>query len=132
MRSQRISPPKQPRLALAATCLLLLPLSLRAQANNPKSQQIYLPDPTPRETDPHLVLGETSPVGVQDERVVEQQSAKRRELIEWAANELVSLSERVQVDLASPKTPATMALAAANTEKIEQLAKNVSAALKAQ
>jgi len=124
-------PPESPGLLVAATLLLLLPLSLRAQSSNPRSQVIYLPDPTPRETDPHLVLGDTSQVGVQDQALVQQQNAKRRELVEWAANELVTLSERVQLDVTSPKTPATMALAAANTQKIEQLAKNLSAALKA-
>jgi hypothetical protein len=116
---------------LAATFLLLFPLSLRAQSTNPKSQVIYLPDPTPRETDPHLVLGDNSQVGVQGQALIEQRNAKRRELVEWAANELVTLSERVQTDVIGPKTPATMALAAANAEKIEQLAKNLSAALKA-
>lgn len=136
MRTGATSLPTPSGVELAAALLLLSPLllspsTLRAQANNPKSQTIYLPDPTPRETDPHLVLGDTSPVGVQDQGIIEQRNAKRRELVEWAANELVALSERVQLDLASPKTPATMALAAANTEKIEQLAKNLSAALKA-
>jgi hypothetical protein len=122
---------ESPGFLVAAAFLLLSPLSLRAQSSNPRSQVIYLPDPTPRETDPHLVLGDTSQVGAQDQALVEQQNAKRRELVEWAANELVTLSERVQLDVTSPKTPATMALAAANTQKIEQLAKNLSAALKA-
>lgn len=131
MRIGTTSLPKPPGFMLAAAFLLVSPLALRAQSNNPRSQTIYLPDPTPRETDPHLLLGDASPAGLQHQELIEQQNAKRRELVVWAANELVTLSERVQLDVASPKTPATMALAAANTEKIEQIAKNLSAALKA-
>lgn len=116
---------------LAAAFVLFLPLSLGAQSNNPKSQTVYLPDPTPRETDPHLVLGDTSPLGAQDQGLVDQQNAKRRELIEWAANKIVTLSEQVRLDVMSPKTPSSMALAAADAAKIEQLAKNLSTALKA-
>lgn len=131
MRTRTTSTAKPPRLALAAALLLLAPPSLRAQSNNPKSQLVSIPNPTPRETDPHLLLGDTSRLGAQNQSLVEQQNAKRRELVAWAANELVALAARVQLDLDSPKTPATMALAAANTEKIEHLAKNLSAALKA-
>jgi len=116
---------------LAIALLLLFPLGLRAQSNNPRSQTIYLPDPTPRETDPHLLLGDASQTGLQGQALLDQQNAKRRELVVWAADELVTLSERVQLDVISPKTPATMALAAANAEKIEKLAKNLSTALKA-
>jgi hypothetical protein len=100
------------------------------QAGNPKSQVIYLPDPTPRKTDPQLLLGDASQAGVRGQEIIEQRNAKRRQLVEWAANELVRLSERVELDLSAPKTAATRATAAANAEKIEQLARNLSTALK--
>lgn len=131
MRIRTTSLRNSARPGLAIAFLLLSPLSLRAQSNNPRSQVIYLPDPTPRETDPHLLLGDASQAGLQGQALLDQQNAKRRELVVWAADELVTLSERVQLDVMSPKTPATMALAAANAEKIEKLAKNLSAALKA-
>lgn len=104
----------------------------RAQSANPKQQLVYLPDPTPRQLDPRLTLGDTSQAGTSTQEAVEHRNAKRRELIVWAANELVTLSERIQADVTKPKTTESMASAAANADKIEQLAKNLSTALKAQ
>jgi len=92
---------------------------------------VYLPNPTPRETDPHLLLGDNSQAGTPTQEALERRNTKRRELVEWAANELVTLSERLQSDVTRPKTSASMATAAANADKIEQLAKNLTAALKA-
>jgi hypothetical protein len=102
-----------------------------AQSNNSKSQQIYLPDPTPRAIDPHLLLKDNPQAGTSTQTALENRNAKRRELVVWAANELVTLSERVQADVTKPTSTASMATAAANADKIEQLAKNLTAALKA-
>ena len=116
--------------ASIALAMAAAPLA-RAQSDNPKQQMIYLPDPTPRPPDPRWLLGDNSQAGTTTQQAVEHRNAKRRELVVWAADELVTLSERVQTDVTKPKTSETMASAAANADKIEQLAKNLSAALKA-
>ncbi len=69
--------------------------------------------------------------GAPTQEALEHRNAKRRELVVWAADELVTLSERVHEDVTKPKTDASIANAAANADKIEQLAKNLTAALKA-
>jgi hypothetical protein len=102
-----------------------------SQSNNPKQQMVYLPDPTPRAIDPHLLLKDNPQAGTSTQAALENRNAKRRELVEWAANELVALSERVQADVTKPTSGASKATAAANAEKIELLAKNLTAALKA-
>jgi len=98
---------------------------------NPKQQQVYLPDPTPRSPDLSLKLGDNQQAGTSTQEAVEHRNQKRRELTVWAANELVTLSEHLQADVTQPKTSITSADAAANAQKIEQLAKNLAAALKA-
>jgi hypothetical protein len=89
-----------------------------------------LPDPTPRETDLHLLLHDDPQAGTPTQEALERRNAKRRELVAWAANELVALSEQLQANVTKPKTSTSMAAAAANADKIERLAKNLAAALK--
>ncbi len=123
-----------PRSYLAAFLLAALVISTStaiAQNNNNKSQVVWLPDPTPRETDPHLLLKDNPQAGTSTQAALENRNAKRRELVEWAANELVTLSQRLEVDVAKSKTGDSMTTETANAEKIEQLAKNLTAALKA-
>jgi hypothetical protein len=118
-------------LILVAAGMVLAP-AVHAQSNNSnKSQMVYLPDPTPRPPDPHLLLHDNPQTGTSTQDAVEHRNEKRRELVVWAANELVALSERLETDVAEPKTGASTATAAADAEKIEQLAKNLTAALKA-
>jgi hypothetical protein len=109
--------------------MLLAPLA-HAQNNN-KTQQVTLVDPTPRPIDPSLLLGDNSQPGTATQQAVEQRNQKRRELTIWAANELVTLSQHLHAEVTQPKTNVTAADAAANAQKIEQLAKNLAAALKA-
>jgi hypothetical protein len=111
---------------------LVISTSTAIAQNNNKSQTIYLPDPTPRAIDPHLLLKDNPQAGTSTQAALENRNAKRRELVEWAANELVTLSQRLAADVNKPKTGSSMATDAANAEKIEQLAKNMTAALKAQ
>jgi hypothetical protein len=115
-----------------AVAVMISTSAARAQAPTAKQQVIYLPDPTPRPPDPHLLLGDNPQAGTSTQEAVEHRNAKRRELVVWAANELVTLSERVQANVAKPKTSESVASAAADADKIEQLAKNLTAALKAQ
>jgi hypothetical protein len=91
---------------------------------------IYLPDPTPRETDPHLLLHDNPEAGTATQEALERRNAKRLELVAWAANELVTLSEQLQANVAKPKTASSVATASADADKIEHLAKNLAAALK--
>jgi hypothetical protein len=95
-------------------------------------QRVGPPDPTPRQADLHLVLADTPQAGTSTQQALEHQNQKRRELVLWASEELVTLSQDVQADVVKPKTEATTANAAVNAEKIELLAKNLIAALKAQ
>jgi hypothetical protein len=119
-----------PGLVLAVAVMISTSVT-RAQAPSAKQQVIYLPDPTPRAPDLQLLLGDNPQAGTSTQEAVEHRNAKRRELVVWAANELVTLSERVQTDVVKPKTSESMASAAADADKIEQLAKNLTAALKA-
>jgi hypothetical protein len=123
-----------PRNYLAAVLVAALVISTStaiAQNNNNKSQEVYLPDPTPRPPDPHWLLGDNPQAGTSTQAALENRNAKRRALVEWAANELVTLSQRLEVDVAKSKTGDSMATETVNAEKIEQLAKNLTAALKA-
>ncbi len=119
------------QVALVVAAIVFTPVA-HAQSNNSKSQQIYLPDPTPRPIDPHLLLGDNPQAGTTTQEALEHRNQKRRELTVWAADQLVTLSEHLQADVTQPKTSLNTADAAANAEKIEQLAKNLTAALKAQ
>ena len=114
-----------------AVAVMISTSAARAQAPTAKQQVIYLPDPTPRAIDPHLLLKDNPQAGTSTQAALENRNAKRRELVEWAANEMVTLSERVQTDVAKPRTSESVASASANADKIEQLAKNLAAALKA-
>jgi hypothetical protein len=118
-----------PGFALAAIIGASAPMA-SAQSANPKSQTIYLPDPTPRQTDPHLLLHDDPQAGIPTQEALERRNAKRLELVEWAANELVALSEQLQTNVAKPRTASSVAAATANAEKIQQLARNLTAALK--
>lgn len=129
MRRRMASLPAYLRSGLVLVAALVI-LSGIARAQS-KSQQIYLPDPTPRAIDPHLLLHDNQQAGTSTQDAVEHRNEKRRELVVWAANELVALSERLETNVAQPKTGASKATAAADAEKIEQLAKNLTAALKA-
>jgi len=117
--------------ASIALAMAAAPFSPAQTSPTAKQQVIYLPDPTPRAIDPHLLLKDNPQAGTSTQEAVEHRNAKRRELVVWAADELVTLSERVQADVTKPASTASMATAAANAEKIEQLAKNLTAALKA-
>ena len=116
--------------ALALLLGILPPAT--AQSNNPKSQQIYLPDPTPRDPDPRTIYGDHPEAQARAQELAARQNAKRRQLVEWAANELVMLSQQLQADIAKHPSGASMAPEAANAEKIEKLAKNLNAAVRAQ
>jgi len=115
---------------VAAATFALAPLA-HAQSNSNKSQQIYLTDPTPRPPDPHLLLGDNQQAGTPTQDAVEHRNQKRRELTVWAADELVTLSQHLQAEVTQPNSSLTTANAAANAQKIEQLAKNLATALKA-
>jgi hypothetical protein len=117
-------------LVLAAAVMTSAPAA-RAQAPTPKQQVIYLPDPTPRQPDMDLRLKDNPQAGTSTQEAVEHRNQKRRELVVWASNELVTLSGQLEAQVTQPKTGASTATAAANAEKIEQLAKNLTAALKA-
>jgi hypothetical protein len=119
-----------PALVLLATATLL-PCSARAQSANPKQQMVYLPDPTPRPIDPHWKLDDNPQAGTSTQEALDHRNQRRRELTVWAADELVTLSARLQADLAQPRTDLATADAVANAQKIEQLARNLAAALKA-
>ncbi|AXC14345.1 hypothetical protein ACPOL_5089 [Acidisarcina polymorpha] len=81
--------------------------------------------------DPHILLGDNPANDAHSAEAIELQNKRRRELIEWAADEMVVLSARVELDLTKPKTTVSTAAAASNVAMIEQLAKNLTAALKA-
>ncbi len=119
---------------LAVLLFLLAACHTHAQntgSSNPKQQQVYLPDPTPRARPLDMVYGSDSQQQSNSDQVISARNAKRRELEVWAADELVILSEQLQSDVSQPRTASSMTAAAANAEKIEQLAKNLTAALKA-
>ncbi len=118
-------------LVFVAGAMISAPAAHAQTSNNNRSQQVYLADPTPRPADPHLLLGDNPQAGTTTQDAVERRNQKRHELVVWAANELVTLSERVQADVTKPMAAASPASAAANAEKIEQLAKNLTTALKA-
>jgi hypothetical protein len=104
----------------------------RAQ-NNPSSQVLKLPDPTPREIDPSLRYHSDDPAAAAAmRRAVAAQNEKRRQLILWATNELVVLSERAEKAASGPAGDGSKAELAANVNKIEALAKNLAAAMKVQ
>lgn len=120
---------------LIVLLLLLTACPSRAQnpgSANPKQQMVLLPDPTPRTRPNDMIYGNNSGQQSKSDQVVSARNAKRRELEVWAADELVTLSEKLQSEVSQAKTPSSMTTAAANAEKIEQLAKNLAAAMKAQ
>lgn len=118
-------------LSLVAMTLVFDSAAHAQASNNPKQQTVYLADPTPRPPDLNLKLKDNPQAGTSTQEAVEHQKQKRRELVVWASDELVTLSEHVQSDVTKPQTEATTASAVADAEKIEQLAKNLTAALKA-
>jgi prophage antirepressor-like protein len=94
---------------------------------------LKLPDPTPREIDPSLRNHTEDPAAAAARRrAVAAQNEKRRQLIVWATNELVVLSERADKAASAPAGDASKAELAANVNKIEVVAKNLAAAMKAQ
>jgi hypothetical protein len=51
--------------------------------------------------------------------------------VEWAAKELVTLSDRLEVEVGQPRNAASVDAAKANADKIAKLARNLTDALKA-
>jgi hypothetical protein len=119
----------RPLRPLVAAGMLLSPLA--HSQNNNKTQQVTLVDPTPRPIDPSLLLGDNPQAGTTTQQAAEHRNQKRRELTIWAAGELVTLSHHLQTEVTQPKTSLNSADAAASAQKIEQLAKSLTAALKA-
>jgi hypothetical protein len=117
---------------LVAALLISASPAIAQSNNNTKSQQIYLADPTPRAIDPHLLLNDSPNAGIPTQQALDRRNAKRRELVEWAANELVTLSERLEADVTRSDPGESLAAAQANAAKIEELAKNLKVAIKAQ
>ena len=127
MRSER----RMKTIALGAGMSLLLTYGARAQ--NSGSQVLKLPDPTPREIDPSLRNHAEDPAAAAAmRRAVAAQNEKRRQLIVWATNELVMLSERAEKAASGPAGDVSKAELASNVNKIEVLAKNLAVAMKAQ
>jgi hypothetical protein len=125
MRSER----RLKGVLLGAGVSLVLICSARAQT----PQMMKLPDPTPREIDPNLRYRDVDPATAAAMRkAVAAQNEKRRQLILWATNELVVLSERAEKVASGPTGDASKAELAANVNKIEALAKNLAVAMKAQ
>jgi hypothetical protein len=125
MRSER----RLKKVLLGAGVGLVLTCSARAQT----PQMLKLPDPTPREIDPSLRNHSEDPVAAAAmRRAVAAQNEKRRQLILWATNELVVLSERAEKAASGPTGDASKAELAANVNKIEALAKSLAAAMKVQ
>jgi hypothetical protein len=118
---------------VSLSALFLVPASISIAQTNTHSQVVYLPDPTPRPKDPDLVYGNNQDNQPRvDGKAMQSMNAKRRELVVWAANEMVALSARMEADVRQPPTADSIAAAKANAEKIEKLAKNLGDALKAQ
>lgn len=116
--------------SLAALSLISVS-SLFAQ-NSARSQTVYLPDPTPRPKDPDLVYNHNQDDQPRvDSKAIQDVNTKRRELVEWAAKELITLSDRLEVEVRQPQSADSLAAAKANADKIEKLAKNLTDALKA-
>lgn len=128
MRS-RHNPACRPLLAVFAAVLLSSCASRALSQSTP--QVLKLPDPTPREVDPHLLYPNDPSVPPATRRALAAQEQKRRELILWAANELVVLSERAQQEASVPPEAASKAALATNVARIEALARNLAAAMKA-
>jgi hypothetical protein len=118
-------------LSVAVAVVSLTCFSSAAPAQTSKTQSISLPDPTPREIDPHLLYGGDSAAQSRAQQTIEARNAKRRELIQWAANQLVLLSQRLQTDVAASRPGEPLTPAAANAERIEKIAASVKAAVKA-
>jgi hypothetical protein len=118
---------------LSLSALVLVPICVSVAQTNTHSQVVYLPDPTPRPKDPDLVYGNKQDDQSRvDGKAIQNINAKRRELVVWAANELVALSARMEADMRRPPTADSIAAAKANAEKIEKLAKSLGDAVKAQ
>jgi hypothetical protein len=131
--------PSKPSLLHGCTFAVLLFLFTAGPAHaqnpgsgNPKQQLVLLPDPTPRTRPLDVIYGSNPGQQSDSDQVVSARNAKRRELEVWAADELVTLSERLQSQVSAPKGAASKKDAVASAEKIEQLAKNLAAAIKAQ
>lgn len=119
-------------LGIISTVALLIFCFAQAGAQSTKSQVVYLPDPTPRPLDPDIKYRDDGKPQAHAAELEKQQNLKRRALVEWGANELVLLSQHLQEDVAQHPTAAPTAAQAASAEKIEQLAKNLKAAVKAE
>jgi hypothetical protein len=112
--------------------LVLTPVSRLVAQTNTHSQVVYLPDPTPRPKDLELAYGHSQDDQPRvDSKAIGDRNTKRRELVEWAANELVTLSERLEAEASVPQSPASVAAAKANADKIAKLARSLTDALKA-
>ena len=95
-------------------------------------QVLKLPPVPDRELDPelHYQRDPAAVLAAQKERVARNE--KRRQLLIWATNELVAMSERAEKAASGPDSDASKAELAANVNKIEALAKNLAVAMKAQ
>ncbi len=111
---------------------LLLFCVITAGAQTNKTQSITLPDPTPRDPDPHLLFGESPANPAHQQQLMAKRNEQRRQLMQWAANEMVSLSERLEVDLAKHQAGGPMIPAETDAERIEKIAKSLKEAVKAQ
>ncbi len=102
-----------------------------AQSTKPPTQPLSLPDPTPREVDPHLVFGQPPVSAVQQQRALQRSRLFHQQLVS-TSDEIAllarQLEERVRSsDGSGPGPPSVMA-----AQQIEKLAKQMKDKLKAQ
>lgn len=102
-----------------------------ANAQNNGSQVLKLPDPTPREISPDLRYHSDPSVPRATQKLTKEQIEKRWQLIVWATDELVVLSERADKAALAPPGETSKKDLEVNVTKIQVLAKNLTTALKA-
>jgi hypothetical protein len=101
------------------------------EGQNNKSQQIYLPDPTPRERDLHDVFSDNPVDRARQQQAVSVQKAKQRDQVVAETDQLVLLAQQLRDSIShsteGPSVPDVM-----TAQKIEKLAKSVKEQMKMQ
>ncbi len=113
---------------LGSICIALSGLlmgSRYAFAQNPPSSHVIIPNPTPRDPDLKQEFSK-EPAGLQQRQALLQMQNQLRAREIWLeANQILYLTQQLQLEMGPGKKDASMASNAAKAGEIEKLAKSV-------
>lgn len=96
------------------------------------NQQIYLPNPTPRDPDLHDKYKEDPLLKVRQQQAATLRAAQQRDLVKSATARLAELAQQLKIDMEKHEPGGPLGANAQKAAEIEKLARTVKNTMKSQ